>query len=220
MTNSMGSGSTRIHTLLAPDNCVFLLIDYQPQMAFAVTNIDGQTLINNAVGLAKAAKVFGIPSIVTTVATKTFSGPMFSQLQDVFPGVIPIDRTTMNSWEDDRVVAAVKKTGRRKIMMGGLWTEVCIADPTIDALQEGFEVYVVADACGATSTMAQEMAMQRMIQAGAVPVTWLQVLLELQRDWARTKTYDAVLNVAKEHGGPYGVGIQYAKAMLGEHAGG
>ncbi|MFI5450357.1 MAG: hydrolase [Candidatus Bathyarchaeia archaeon] len=220
MTNSMGSGSTRIHTLLAPDNCVFLLIDYQPQMAFAVTNIDGQTLINNAVGLAKAAKVFGIPSIVTTVATKTFSGPMFSQLQDVFPGVIPIDRTTMNSWEDDRVVAAVKKTGRRKIVMGGLWTEVCIADATIDALQEGFEVYVVADACGATSTMAQEMAMQRMIQAGAVPVTWLQVLLELQRDWARTKTYDAVLNVAKEHGGPYGVGIQYAKAMLGEHAGG
>jgi len=189
-------------------------------MAFAVTNIDGQTLINNAVGLAKAAKVFGIPSIVTTVATKTFSGPMFSQLQDVFPGVIPIDRTTMNSWEDDRVVAAVKKTGRRKIVMGGLWTEVCIADATIDALQEGFEVYVVADACGATSTMAQEMAMQRMIQAGAVPVTWLQVLLELQRDWARTKTYDAVLNVAKEHGGPYGVGIQYAKAMLGEHAGG
>ena len=214
------SVSNQIHTLLAPDNCVFLFIDYQPQMAFAVKNIDGQTLINNVVGLAKAAKVFDVPSVVTTVASKSFSGPMFSQLQEVFPGVIPIDRTTMNSWEDDRVVAAVKKTGRKKIVMGGLWTEVCIATATIDALLEGFEVYVVADVCGATSTMAQEMAMQRMIQAGAVPVTWLQVLLELQRDWARTKTYDAVMGVAKEHGGPYGVGIQYAKAMLGQHASG
>src|SRR5208282_5170944 len=214
------SVSNQIHTLLTPDNCVFLLIDYQPQMAFAVKNIDGQTLINNAVGLAKAAKVFAVPIILTTVAEKTFSGPMFSQLKDVFPDIKLIDRTTMNCWEDDRVVAAVKKTGRKKIVMGGLWTEVCIVDPTIDSLQEGFEVYVVADACGGTSVMAHEMAMQRMIQAGAVPVTWLQVLLELQRDWARTKTYDAVMGVAKEHGGPYGVGIQYAKAMLGEHAGG
>jgi len=211
--------SNQVHTLLTPDNCVFLLIDYQPQMAFAVKNIDGQTLINNAVGLAKAAKVFNVPTIITTVATKTFSGPMFSQLQEVYPDINPIDRTTMNSWEDDRVVAAVKKTGRKKIVMGGLWTEVCIVDPTIDSLQEGFEVYVVADACGGTSTMAHDMAMQRVVQAGAVPVTWLQVLLELQRDWARQKTYDAVMSVAKEHGGPYGVGIQYASAMLG-HAGG
>ncbi len=212
--------TNQVHTLLTPDNCVFLLIDYQPQMAFAVKNIDGQTLINNAVGLAKAAKVFNAPIVITTVATTTFSGPMFSQLQAVFPDVKPIDRTTMNSWEDDRVVAAIKKTGRKKIVMGGLWTEVCIVDPTIQSIQEGFEVYVVADACGGTSTMAHDMAMQRVIQAGAVPVTWLQVLLELQRDWARTKTYDAVMGVAKEHGGPYGVGIQYAKAMLGDHAGG
>ena len=212
--------TNQVHTLLSPDNCVFLLIDYQPQMAFAVKNIDGQTLINNAVGLVKAAKVFNVPIVITTVATKTFSGPMFSQLQAVFPDAKPIDRTTMNSWEDDRVVAAVKKTGRKKIVMGGLWTEVCIVDPTIQSIQEGFEVYVVADACGGTSTMAHDMAMQRVIQAGAVPVTWLQVMLELQRDWARTKTYDAVMGVAKEHGGPYGVGIQYAKAMLGEHAAG
>jgi len=212
--------TNQVHTLLSPDNCVFLLIDYQPQMAFAVKNIDGQTLINNAVGLAKAAKVFNVPIVITTVATETFSGPMFSQLQAVFPDAKPIDRTTMNSWEDDRVVAAVKKTGRKKIVMGGLWTEVCIVDPTIQSIQEGFEVYVVADACGGTSTMAHDMAMQRVIQAGAVPVTWLQVMLELQRDWARTKTYDAVMGVAKEHGGPYGVGIQYAKAMLGEHAAG
>src|SRR5208283_596687 len=123
--------TNQVHDLLTPDNCVFLLIDYQPQMAFAVKNIDGQTLINNAVGLAKAAKVFNAPIVITSVAAKSFSGPMFSQLQAVFPDVKPIDRTTMNSWEDDRVVAAIKKTGRRKIVMGGLWTEVCIVDPTI-----------------------------------------------------------------------------------------
>jgi len=188
-------------------------------MAFGVKNIDGQTLVNNAVGLAKAAKIFNVPTVLTTVAEKTFSGPMFSQLMDLFPGVTPIDRTTMNCWEDERVVAAVKKTGRKKLVLGGLWTEVCIVDPTIYALQEGYEVYVVADACGGTSNTAHDLAIQRMIQAGAVPVTWLQVLLELQRDWARTKTYNAVMKIIKEDAGTYGLGVQYAETMLG-HSGG
>ena len=216
----MSSVSNKIHTLLTPDNCVFLFIDYQPQMAFAVKNIDGQTLLNNAVGLAKSAKIFNVPIVLTTVATDTFSGPMFAQIHEVYPEQLLIDRTTMNSWEDNRVVEAVKKSGRTKIVMGGLWTEVCIVTATIDAIRDGYEVYVVADACGATSEMAQDMAMQRMIQAGAVPVTWLQVMLELQRDWARVKTYDAVMGVAKEHAGAYGIGIQYAKSMLGPHASG
>ncbi|HKM76739.1 MAG TPA: hydrolase [Candidatus Bathyarchaeia archaeon] len=211
--------SDQIHSLLTPDNCALLLIDYQPQMAFGVKNIDGQTLVNNAVGLAKAAKIFNVPTVLTTVAEKTFSGPMFSQLMDLFPGVTPIDRTTMNCWEDERVVAAVKKTGRKKLVLGGLWTEVCIVDPTIYALQEGYEVYVVADACGGTSNTAHDLAIQRMIQAGAVPVTWLQVLLELQRDWARTKTYNAVMKIIKEDAGTYGLGVQYAETMLG-HSGG
>ncbi len=219
MANSTESGGTKIHSLLTPDNCMLLLIDYQPQMIFGVKNIDGQTLVNNAVGLARAAKIFNVPTVLTTVAEKTFSGPMFSQLKDVFPNVTPIDRTTMNSWEDDRVVAAVKKTGRKKLIFGGLWTEVCIVGPAIDALQEGYEVYVVADACGGTSVVAHDMAMLRMIQAGAVPVTWLQVLLELQRDWARTKTYGAVMEIVKEVAGTYGVGVQYAEAVLG-HGGG
>jgi len=213
------SENPNVHSLLDPSNCVFLLIDYQPQMAFAVRNIDGQTLVNNAVGLAKGAKIFGVPIVLTTVASKSFSGPMFSQLSEVYPDVVPIDRTTMNSWEDERVVAAIKKTGRKKIVMGGLWTEVCIVDPTIQSLQAGYEVYVVTDACGGTSTAAHDMAILRVVQAGAVPVTWLQVVLELQRDWARTKTYDAVMNLAEEHGGPYGIGIQYAHSMLG-HGGG
>ncbi len=207
-----------IHSLLMPDNCAVLLIDYQPQMLFAVKSIDGQTLVNNAVGLARAAKIFNVPTILTTVAEKSFSGPTFAQLREVLSGLAPIDRTTMNCWEESRVVDAVKKTGRKKLVMAGLWTEVCIVLPTIQALEAGYEVYVVVDACGGTSGVAHDMAIQRIIQAGAVPITWLQFLLELQRDWARQETYDAVLRVANEHAGAYGIGIQYAKAVLGEHA--
>lgn len=207
-----------VPTLLDPKNSVLLLIDFQPQMAFGVKSIDGQTLVNNATGLAKAAKVFGVPTILTSVAEKSFSGPTFSQLRDVFPENTIIDRTTMNTWEDKRVVDAVKATGRKKIVIAGLWTEVCIVMPTLDAMREGFEVYVVVDACGGTSAVAHDMAVQRMIQAGAQPITWLQYLLELQRDWARQETYDTTLSVVKAHAGNYGIGVQYAKAMLGESA--
>ncbi len=208
----------RIHSLLDPKNCVVVMIDFQPQMTFAVKSIDGQTLINNATGLAKGAKIFNVPTILTTVAEKSFAGPFFPQVRKVFPEQQLIDRTTMNCWEDKRVVDAIKKTGRKKIVFAGLWTEVCIVLPTIMALEEGFEVYVVADACGGTSQVAHDMAMLRMIQAGAVPITWLQFVLELQRDWARTETYDAVTTLAREDAGSYGMGIEYAKAMLGEHA--
>lgn len=211
--------SFEIHGLLTPDNCALLLIDFQPQMAFAVRNIAGEALVNNAVGLAKAAKTFHVPTILTTVAEKTFSGPTFPQLTKVLSGEKPIDRTTMNAWEDSRVVDEVKKTGRRKLVLAGLWTEVCIVLPAVQAMEAGYEVYVATDACGGTSTVAHDMAIQRMVQAGAVPVTWLQFLLELQRDWARSDTYDAVMAIAKEHAGSYGLGVIYAKAMFGEHAG-
>jgi len=204
--------------LLTPENSVLLLIDHQPQMAFATHSIDGQTLVNNVTGLAKSAKLFGVPTILTTVAAESFSGPIFPSLQAVFPNFKPIDRTTMNSWEDRKVVDAVRKTGRKKLVMAALWTEVCLATAALSAMDDGFEVYIVADASGGVTTEAHETAIQRMIQAGAVPTTWLQVLLEWQRDWARTKTYDAVTAVAREHGGAYGLGIGYAKAMLGEHA--
>jgi nicotinamidase-related amidase len=211
--------SRQIHSLLTPNNCTAILIDYQPQMVFGVESIDRQTLVNNAVGLAKTAKLFKIPTILTVVAQKTFSGPMFPQVQSVFPGQEPIDRTTMNTWEDQRVVKAVEKTGRKKLVMGGLWTEVCIVLPTIQALEAGYEVYVVIDACGGVSITAHDMAIQRMIQAGAVPIMWLQFLLELQRDWARQETYGAVMDIVKEHAGAYGQGVVYAQTMMGGHGG-
>jgi nicotinamidase-related amidase len=214
----MSNVTKQVPTLLDPSNCVVLMIDYQPQMAFAVKSIDGQTLINNATGLAKAAKVFNVPLILTSVAEASFSGPTFSQLREVYPDAPIIDRTTMNTWEDQRVVDAIKKTGRKKIVMGGLWTEVCIAFPTLDALREGYEVYVVADACGGTTAVAHDLAIDRVVQAGAVPITWLQFLLELQRDWARQETYGPVNDIVKQHAGAYGIGIQYARAVLGEHA--
>ena len=204
--------------LLNPQNCVVILIDHQPQMAFGTSSIDRQTLINNVVGLAKAAKTFNVPTILTTVAANSFSGPIFPQIQELFPDQTPIDRTSMNSWEDENFVRAVKATGRKKLVIAALWTEVCLAFPALYALDEGYDVYAVTDASGGTSPEAHAMAIQRIIQAGAIPVTWLQVLLEFQRDWARTETYEAVTGIAKEHAGAYGIGIRYAKAMLGEHA--
>lgn len=202
------------HGLLTPDNCALLLIDHQPQMAFATKSIDGQLLINNVVGLAKAAKLFRVPTILTTIAAETFSGNLWEQVQSVFPAEKPIDRTNMNAWEDERVVAAVKKTRRNKLVMAGLWTEVCVAFPAISALTEGYEVYVVADACGDVSEQAQDMSMQRIIQAGAVPLTWIQTACEWQRDWARTATYDGIMRIFSQHGGAYGLGIQYARQVI------
>jgi nicotinamidase-related amidase len=204
--------------LLAPEQPVLVLVDYQPQMAFAVKSIDGQTLINNATALTKTARVFRIPTILTTVAEKSFSGPTFAQITDVIPEARALDRTTMNFWEDRAVRAAVESTGRRTVILGGLWTTACIAFPAIQLLAAGYTVYVVADACGDVSEAAHAHAMTRMVQAGAIPVTWLQVLLELQRDWARQETYVPVVQTAIEHAGAYGVGLQYAKAVLGEHA--
>lgn len=209
----------KIHGLLNPQNCAVLLIDYEPQMAFGVKNIDGETLVNNTVGLAKAARVFNLPTVITTVAAKTFSGPIFERLHEVFPDAELIDRTSINAWEDKNFKAAVERTGRKKLVFGGLWTELCIAMPVISAMEEGYEAYVVGDACGDVSTMAHEMAMTRMIQAGAVPMNWLQVLLELQRDWARKETYDAVLEVVREHAGTYGLGVEYANAVMGTQGG-
>jgi nicotinamidase-related amidase len=213
----VGNNNNPIYSLLSPENCALVMIDFQPQMAFATKSIDGQMLINNAVGLAKSAKIFGIPTIFTTIGEKRFAGPMFPQIIRIFPGQQMIDRTTMNCWEDDRVVSAFKNTGRKKLVLAGLWTEVCISMPAIQAIEEGYEVYIVADACGGTTTMAHDMAMERMIQAGAVPIIWLSFLLELQRDWARLETYEAVTSLAMEDAGTYGMGIEYAKAMLGEN---
>ena len=207
-----------VPTLLDPSNCTLVLIDFQPQMIFGVQSIDGQALVSNATGLAKAAKTFAVPTVLTSVAEKGFSGPTVEQLRAVFPEKEIIDRTTMNMWEDARVVSAIEKTGKKKLVLAGLWTEACILFPALDAMRAGYEVYVVADACGGVSTAAHESALQRMQMSGAYPITWLQFLLEMQRDWARQETYDATLAIARAHAGTYGAGIQYAKAVLGAAA--
>ncbi|MGW1887323.1 hydrolase [Streptomyces sp. NPDC001970] len=206
--------------LLTPDNAVFLFVDHQPQMFFGVGSGDRTAIVNATVGLAKSAKAFNVPVVLSTVAAETFSGPVLPQLAEVFPKEPVIDRSTMNPWEDSAVIEAIKATGRKKIVLSGLWTEVCVVLPALSALAQGYEVYVVADTCGGLTPEAHEHAMQRMIKAGAVPVTWLQVLLELQRDWARTETYNAVATIAKEHDGSYGLGFVYAEKFIGANAAG
>jgi nicotinamidase-related amidase len=200
--------------LLTPDNCVVAIIDLQPQMLFGVANFDRQLVINNNEVLCKAARVFDVPVVLSTVETTAFSGRMWPQIQAIFPQQAPIERSTMNSWDDEAFVAAVEKTGRRKIVLAGLWTETCVALPTVQAIHDGYEVYVVEDCCGDVSALSHENAMKRVVQAGAKPVTALSVLLEWQRDWAHRGTYDAVMDIVKNHGGAYGVGVEYAYTMV------
>lgn len=205
--------------LLSPDDHALILIDYQSQMAFATHSIDAVTLRSNAGLIASAAAGFKVPTILTTVAAKTFSGPMFSEVTEPFPGQALLDRTSMNTWEDAAVVARINAIGKRRLVLAGLWTSVCIVGPTLSAIEQGFEVYVIADACGDVSAEAHERAMQRMVQAGARPMTALQYLLELQRDWARAATYELTTGIARRYGGSYGLGITYAKTMFGGHEG-
>jgi nicotinamidase-related amidase len=213
--------------VLTPDNCQIIFIDQQPQMAFGVQSMDRQALKNNTVGLAKAAKVFNIPTIITTVETESFSGHTYPELLDVFPGKDILERSSMNSWDDQKVRDALAANGKKKVVVSGLWTEVCNNSFALCAMLEGdYEIYMVADASGGTSKEAHDYAMQRMIQAGVVPVTWQQVLLEWQRDWAHKASYDAVMAIVREHSGAYGMGVDYAYTMVhkapqrthGEHA--
>ncbi|WP_150623150.1 hydrolase [Pandoraea captiosa] len=201
--------------VLTPQNSQLIIIDHQPQMAFGVQSMDRQALKNNVVGLAKAAKVFGIPTTITTVESESFSGYTYPELLDVFPNARTLERTSMNSWDDQKVRDALKANGRKKVVVAGLWTEVCNTTFALCAMLEGdYEIYMVADASGGTSKEAHDFAMQRMVQAGAVPVTWLQVTLEWQRDWAHRDTYDAVMKLVKEHAGAYGMGVDYAYTMV------
>jgi nicotinamidase-related amidase len=206
-------------TLLSPSDHTLILIDFQSQMAFATKSIDATVLRNNAALVANAAKVFKVTTIPTTVAEKSFSGPMFDEVKSVFKGAKFFDRTSMNTWEDSAVIAEVNRIGKSRIVLAGLWTSVCIVGPALSALDQGFEVYFIADACGDVSPEAHERAVERMVQAGARPMTSLQYLLELQRDWARSETYEATTGVARLFGGAYGIGLNYAHAMLGPHSG-
>jgi nicotinamidase-related amidase len=206
-------------SLLTPADHALLMIDFQPQMAFATKSIDAVTLRNNAALVASAAAGFKVPTVLTTVAEKSFSGPMFPEVTAPFPGQKLLDRTSMNTWEDAAVIAEINRLEKRRLVFSGLWTSVCIVGPTLSALDQGYEVYVIADACGDVSAEAHERAMDRMVQAGVRPMTSLQYLLELQRDWARAGTYELTTGIARSFGGAYGLGVIYAKSMFGAHEG-
>ncbi|MFZ0871877.1 MAG: hydrolase [Rhodanobacter sp.] len=200
--------------LLTPKDHALILIDFQSQMSFATHSIDAITLRNNAALVARAAASFNVPTVLTTVAEKSFSGPMFAEVTDPFPDQKLIDRTSMNSWEDAGVIKQVNAIGKGRLVFAGLWTSVCIVGPTLSAIEQGYETYVIADACGDVSTEAHNRAMDRMVQAGVRPMTSLQYLLELQRDWARAETYESTTGIAKLYGGAYGLGVIYAKTMF------
>jgi nicotinamidase-related amidase len=211
--NDRRTSKNGLEALLTPDNCVLLLIDHQAFQIAGLRSHDTQTMINNVVGLTKSAKVFGVPTLFTTVLERQ-GGYLLKPLQDVFPHQKPIDRTFINTWEDPRIPAWVAKTGRKKIVMAALWTEICLAMPAIQALGDGYEVYIVTDASGGVSLEAHEMAIQRMIQAGAVPITWMVFGSELQRDWSRTNTAPTMAGILVEHAGVVGTSFMWEQQLL------
>ncbi|WPP48727.1 hydrolase [Catalinimonas niigatensis] len=200
--------------LLDPENHVLLLIDHESQMAFAVESHPIEELRNNTGMLSASASLYEVPTVITTVAEKSFSGPLFPEIKAYFPDESKyIDRTTMNSWEDTRVVKAVNSFSKKKLVIAGLWTEVCTLSAALSALEDGYEVYVITDACGGVSKEAHDMSMMRMIQKGVKPMTSMQYLLEIHRDWARSDMYAPVMKIFKKYGGAYGLGIDYIKTM-------
>lgn len=201
-------------TLLTPEDCVVILVDEQAGLAFATGSADRQMLRSNAVALARTAQAFGIPVVVSTSASKVYSGPLMRPLRDVLPDVVPIERRNMNLWEDEAAKAAVVATGRRTLVIAGLLTEACVSFPVLSALGEGFAVRVVADTCGGLTPASHDAAHRRMEQAGAVMTSWLQFLLELQRDWTRHDTYEAARGIVVDFGGGYGIGLDYARDMI------
>ncbi len=217
---SIVAKSTPGSKLLKPTDHALVMIDFQSQMAFATKSIDMVVLRVNAGLIAHAAAGFKVPTVLTTVAEKSFSGPMFSEVTEPFPGQKLIDRTSMNTWEDANVIKALNAIGKDRLVLAGLWTSVCIVGPALSALDQGYEVYIVTDACGDVSSEAHERAVTRMVQAGARPMTALQYLLELQRDWARGDTYGLTTGIAKTNGGAYGLGVTYAKTMFHASEGG
>jgi nicotinamidase-related amidase len=202
-----------LDALLTPDNCVLVLIDHQPFQLANVNSHEPTMVMNNVTGLAKTAKAYGIPTILTTV-TEERGGLIFKGLQDLFPDQKTINRTYINAWEDKSVVEAVKKTGRQKIVFAALWTEMCLAMPAIQAMGEGYDVYVVTDASGGVSVEAHDMAIRRLVAAGAQPITWLGMAGELQRDWARTQYLPEVAKIFADHGGATGSVLAWEMQLL------
>lgn len=202
--------------LLNPTNHALVLIDHEGQMAFATKSISMEELRNNVALIAGGSKIFNIPTVVTTVAEKSFAGPVFPEISEVYPEATSgyVDRTTMNTWEDINAHKAITGKNKKKLVFAGLWTSVCIVGPVLSAIDEGYEVYVISDASGDISKEAHDQSITRMVQMGAHPITSVQYVLELQRDWSRKETYKPVNDLMKKYGGAYGLGIQYAQDML------
>jgi len=200
--------------LYTPQDSAIVFIDPQPQMTFGVANIDRSLLINNVTMLAKVAKEYKVPTVLTAVETEGFSGYIWPQLLDVFPGQSVVERSSMNAWDDAGFREAIEATGRKNVILTGLWTEVCVAWPALSMLAAGYTIYVVEDCCGALSSTAQDAALSRMVQAGAIRLTTVAALLEWQRDWANHEHYDALMGILKQHAGAYGSGVEYAYTMV------
>ncbi len=213
----MSTSLNRFTQMIQPGNSALVLIDYQPAMFQGVESHDRLSIVHNVQVLAKTAKLFQLPVLLSTVAQNSFSGPFMPEVTDLFPGHHIIDRTSINSWVDPNFQQAIKALGRKKLILAGLWTEACVMFPTLDLLAEGYEVYVATDACGDVSTEAHERAVARLVQAGAIPMTSLQVTFELQQDWARSETYEGVMDILRTHT-PYGIQVRFSKWALGEHA--
>jgi nicotinamidase-related amidase len=202
-----------LQALLRPQDSVVVLIDHQPFQFANLHSHDPTIVCNNVVGLAKAAKAFNVPTILTTVLEER-GGFLIQPLQEVFPEQKPIDRTFINTWEDRRVVAEVEKTGRKQLVLAALWTEICLAMPALHALGEGYDVFVVTDASGGVSAEAHDMAVRRMVAAGIVPITWLAVASEWQRDWARTESLEALTSTVLGHGGGSSIAFAWEQQLL------
>jgi nicotinamidase-related amidase len=200
--------------LLSPQDATLLIVDHQAGLAFGVGSTDRQLLLNNTVALAKTAKAFQIPVVVSTSASKVYSGPLMPAIRSVLGDVPSFERRNMNAWEDGVVRAEIDKIGRRKMIVSGLLTEACVSFPVLSALADGYEVSVVADTCGGITADSHSLALRRMEAAGATLTSWLQVLLELQRDWTRKETYDGARAIVEAHAGGYGIGLAYARDMI------
>ncbi len=213
---SANSGLTGLSALLSPEECVLVLIDHQPFQFANLHSHEPMLIVNNVIGLAKFAKAFKVPVILTTVL-EARGGKIIQGLQNVFPDQKPVDRTYINAWQDKRIPDLVKATGRKKLILAALWTEMCLAMPAIQALGEGYDVYVVTDASGGVSIEAHDMAVRRMVQAGIVPITWMALSGEWQRDWARESTLADASKILAEHGGGSGVALAWEGQLLGQH---
>ncbi len=208
--------SKYFHGMLTPGDSALALIDFQPAMFSGVNSHDRTTIVQNVQIIGEAARLFKVPTILSTVAADTFSGAMIPEVTGIFPGYKPIDRTSITAWLDPGFRGAIEKSGKKRIVVAGLWTEACVLFPTLDMLEAGYEVYVPTDACGDVTVEAHERAVERLVQAGAVPITSLQFLFELQPDWGRSATYEGCMDILKAHS-PYGIEVRFVKEFLGGH---